>query len=119
VLPKKWNVIPALLVLVLAAAGCETDDVDATMGARCTGRSDCAERCLEPSATYPGGMCTVGCGSDAECRSDAVCIVALGSVCMYSCRDDDDCAFLGSVGGVAWTCQEPDAGKKVCLGPGE
>ena len=113
---KKWKV---MLALAVALAACEAEKVDATMGARCVERSDCADRCLAPSAVYPGGMCTLSCASDDECPSDAACLVPMGGICLYTCRDDGDCSFLGSVGGVTWTCQEPEPAKKVCLGPGE
>jgi hypothetical protein len=113
---------PLVLVSALAAAACSSDSVDASMGARCTAAADCTDRCLPAGAQFPGGMCSRDCASDAECPSDAVCASVATGVCLYSCRDDGDCTFLGSVNGQAWTCQVDSsgqgAGKKVCLGPG-
>jgi hypothetical protein len=104
------------------ALGCSSDRVDATLGARCTQAGDCSDRCLPAGADFPGGMCSRDCMSDDECPSEAVCATVATGVCLYSCRDDADCAFLGSVAGLSWKCRTdstgPGPGKLVCLGPG-
>jgi len=116
---------PGLVLAVLCAVlgACSADKVDASLGARCTMASDCSSRCLPPGPQFPGGMCTRDCLVDTDCPSDTLCIDLSGGVCLYSCRDDADCDFLGSVGGIEWTCQEQNSGtgsgKKVCLGPGQ
>jgi hypothetical protein len=108
------------VTLVAFAAACDVEKVDATMGARCTTTSDCAQRCLPPSDEFPGGMCTVDCLEDGDCPSDATCVAGHGGVCLYTCRDDADCTFLGDFGGVKWTCREDSADRPhVCRGPGE
>ncbi len=109
--------------MLLALAACSSDKVDANLGARCTVASDCTDRCLTPGAQFPGGMCSRDCLEDAECPSDALCANVASGVCLYGCRDDGDCTFLGSVGGVKWTCRVVSSGtgpgKSVCLGPGD
>jgi hypothetical protein len=102
--------------------GCSSDRVDATLGARCTRAADCADRCLAAGADFPGGMCSRDCMSDDECPSESVCASPGTGVCLYSCRDDGDCSFLGSVNGQKWTCQTVASSAltpvDVCLGPG-
>jgi hypothetical protein len=105
-----------------ALGGCSSDRVDATLGARCTGAADCTDRCLPAGADFPGGMCSRDCMSDSECPSEARCASTSTGVCLYSCRDDGDCSFLGSVNGQKWTCQTVASVQltpvNVCLGPG-
>jgi hypothetical protein len=109
-----------LLWVLLASAACGSDDVDRGLGARCGANSDCDVKCLPPGSEYPGGMCTSVCLSDAECRSDATCVEREGGVCLFRCRDDGDCDFLGELNGQRWTCQPDesiaDATVMVCLG---
>jgi hypothetical protein len=113
-----------VLVAWLAAtcAACANDKVDAELGARCTSAGDCTDRCLPPGPDFPGGMCSRDCNADSECPSDTICAPIESGVCLYSCRDDGDCHFLGSVGGIEWTCRTASSGTgsgvKVCLGPG-
>jgi hypothetical protein len=116
----KVALVAALAIGLLGA--CSSDRVDATLGARCNLASDCTDRCLPPGADFPGGMCSRDCTSAAECPSDALCASVATGVCLYSCRDDGDCAFLGTVAGLKWTCHLDSSGtgpdKQVCLGPG-
>jgi hypothetical protein len=111
------------MAMACAFAACSSDPVDATLGARCTGAADCTDRCLPAGADFPGGMCSRDCATDSECPSESVCVSTATGVCLYSCRDDGDCTFLGSVNGQKWTCQTVSAGqgpgKNVCLGPGD
>jgi hypothetical protein len=114
----------AIVVLGLTGlGGCASDRVDASLGARCVDSGDCVDRCLPPSADYPGGMCTLACTADSECPSDAACVQRVGGVCLFTCRDDSDCSLLGSVSGLVWRCHEDMQGsgpaRKVCLGPGK
>ena len=101
--------------LLLACGG---DDVSRLLGARCERTADCEDRCLGPSNDYPGGFCSLDCTSSAECPSDAECIDKEGGVCLFSCVDERDCAFLGA----NWTCRaenlraDQNRQEKVCLG---
>jgi hypothetical protein len=70
-------------------------------------------------------MCSSSCASDGDCASGAVCAMGVNGVCLFACRDDRDCDFLGEHEGRAWLCQEvdPPGGDgeplRACLGPGE
>jgi hypothetical protein len=110
----RWMTIAATAGLVLAA--CTSSDVSRTIGARCDQSSECDDRCLAPSASYPGGMCTLSCDDDGACPGDTRCAGDDGGVCLYECGGDGDCSFLGQ----GWTCQErdgrPDGRVMVCRG---
>jgi hypothetical protein len=101
----------AMLVFMLAmlVVACTGEPVDAGLGARCGQADDCDSRCLTPSPDYPGGMCTQACGEVDGCPSGASCVAEEGGVCLFTCRDDADCEFLGAVDGLAWRCHERDA----------
>jgi len=105
----------AALALVGLAA-CQNLDVSRDLGARCTQNADCTQKCLTDDEGWPGGMCTKLCDSDADCPSDAACIVDEGGVCAFACSQDSDCAFL--MGG--YTCMpidhhQPDTGQTVMV----
>jgi hypothetical protein len=107
---------------VILLAACSAEKIDAAMGARCAAAADCVYRCLPAGTQFPGGLCTRDCLADRDCPADALCVPIEGSVCLYSCRDDGDCAFLGEVAGLKWTCQDANREGgivKVCLGPGQ
>ncbi|HUS32955.1 MAG TPA: hypothetical protein VMZ53_30845 [Kofleriaceae bacterium] len=99
-------------------AGCQSSDVSRGVGARCDQSSECDERCLLPSADWPGGFCTISCDSDADCPGDAACVDEDGSaICAFTCVTDPGCTFLGQ----GYVCKERDAhgvaGKaSVCRG---
>ena len=100
-------------------AGCQSSDVSRELGARCDKSSECEERCLAPSADWPGGFCTISCDTDADCPSDSACVNEdSGAICAFVCATDGSCGFLG----MGYTCKERDehatgAGKvMVCRG---
>jgi hypothetical protein len=112
------RVVPAL-VLAGALAGCTSSPVSRTLGARCDSADECDDRCLTtPSASFPGGFCSVSCEVTDDCQLDARCIDVVGGVCLFGCAEDLDCSFLGA----GWRCYEAplreDAARreKVCLG---
>ena len=96
------------LVLVLAcvalAAACQHSDVSREVGARCDKSTECDERCLTDSAEYPGGFCTVTCNDKTECPTATTCGDVDGGVCLYDCKTDGECAFLGT----GWQCKAVD-----------
>jgi len=105
-----------LLLLALAVAACNDVPVSRRIGARCDDSDECDQRCLLPSASYPGGMCTVLCDDDRDCPADTRCVDDEGGVCLYGCVGDPDCAFLGA----GWTCQtlagQPGGQVTACRG---
>lgn len=96
----------AIAVAWLASGliACQSSDVSREIGARCTTSDDCGERCLGPSAAYPGGFCSEACDHDADCPSGARCGDIDGGVCLLSCSVDADCKFLGA----GWACKGVD-----------
>jgi hypothetical protein len=94
-----------LLVLLATTAACQSSDVSRTVGARCDDQAECDDRCLTPSAEWPGGFCTVTCDDDGDCPSDTACIEeGNGGVCAFTCSDDNYCKFLGD----GYACAERD-----------
>lgn len=46
--------------------------------------------CLTASM-YPGGMCSVECGSQADCPDGTTCVTEGGGRCVLSCESASDC----------------------------
>jgi hypothetical protein len=108
----------AILAIVgVWLAACQQSDVSREVGARCTDSVECDERCLPPSADYPGGFCTVACNTRDECPSRTTCADREGGTCLFECTEDADCMFLGA----GWRCASADLRGggiqvKVCRG---
>jgi hypothetical protein len=109
----------AVLALLSVLAACSvSSDVSREIGARCDDQDECDERCLT-GQRFPGGMCSLGCDAEEDCPSGSSCVNVAGGSCLYSCREDPGCEFLGE----QWTCQlererggEPDSMVTVCVG---
>lgn len=101
------------MLVFLVACG-HHGDIDSYIGAACTRDSQCDERCYMGPA-FPGGFCSIGCVSDRDCPSDAVCTDKEGGVCMFLCAEVD-CSRLGG----GWRCSDKNnvgGGKdNVCTG---
>ena len=73
-----------LFAAVLAAAACQSNNVDApyeacTLNDGCSGGTACLQTTLPASAGYTGASCTTGCNADADCLQDlsnyaAICV---------------------------------------------
>jgi hypothetical protein len=106
-----------ILLAFVSIAGCNPDDVTRSVGARCESVDECDDRCLGPSTDYPDGFCSVDCTTSGDCPAGE-CVDREGGVCLFTCRDADDCRFLGP----GWTCLEdslrgsPDQKVMVCRG---
>lgn len=74
-------------------------------GGGCDVDADCASGiCVtEPSSGWPGGFCTLGCATDADCGADSHCgyIEGGSGVCVANCADDTDCRS-------GYTCRNDD-----------
>jgi hypothetical protein len=103
-------------LLALALASCSDSVEDNVVGAQCTQATDCRFMCEMPSNEFPGGFCTVRCADDTQCPHGTVCMTDAGGVCLFPCRNDVDCAFLGA----GWLCQNKDRASGghalVCIG---
>lgn len=107
----------AIVAIACALVACQSSDVSRELGARCDTSAECDDRCLGPSADWPGGFCSFRCETDSDCPSDAACLEEEGGVCAFTCTMDVNCAFLGT----GYGCKERDArggaGKRfVCRG---
>lgn len=107
-----------LLSLFALGAACQSAEVSRAVGARCEEKAECDERCQPPSASFPGGFCTLSCLGDGDCPGETRCVDVAGGICLFSCGGDEDCGFLGE----AWACGEEEAipagdeRVSVCLG---
>lgn len=77
---------------------------DCGVGAACADDSDCAGG-LQCDLTFEGGYCgSRGCGTNADCPADSLCIVdGDSSYCARTCAAETDCTFCRPEG-VAATC---------------
>ena len=106
----------ALFALALGSAACSvSSEVSREIGARCDSPDECDELCLT-APEYPGGFCTVGCTSPADCPSGALCVDIGQRVCLYECDATPACAFLGADWKCAERAAEPDGEVMVCAG---
>ena len=98
--------IAAAAVASALAGGCRrNEDLTRDFGGPCSTDLDCTMHCL-PRPTWPDGFCTRPCTVDVNCPVTSACAL---SVCLFSCFDDRDCAFLGD----GWGCRSL-AAKLVC-----
>ena len=108
----------AIAAALFGFAACGGDDVSRAVGARCDRNVDCVDRCLGPNNEYPDGFCTLDCNDVRDCPESAECIDREGGVCLFLCRDDRDCDFLGP----NWVCrdenlrEDPSRQAGVCRG---
>lgn len=94
----------AIIAIVGLLAACPTSDVSRAVGARCNVTSECDQRCLVPSTTYPDGFCTIACASRTDCPERSTCADREGGICLFECAVDTDCQFLGT----GWACKSVD-----------
>ncbi len=106
------------MVALFALAGCgsEVGPAGAQVGGPCVDTLSCASGsyCLE-GPSYPAGVCTVACNTDAECPGDSVCVAQGSGSCLLVCTVDADC---GRDGYRCRTTSRHDASGSVdvCLG---
>lgn len=104
-------------LVLLALGACADPDVSRAVGARCDRSDECDDRCLAAASDYPGGFCSVSCDTSLDCATaDTLCVEDEGGVCLFECRVDANCTFLGA----GWQCVERDGrggdpGRKVMV----
>lgn len=94
-------VVITVCTALLWGSACVSSDVSRELGARCEAKDDCGERCLAAGSSFPDGFCTLSCASDDDCPSRSLCIDQEGGVCLFGCRVEEGCDFLGE----GWSCQ--------------
>ncbi|MGZ3406136.1 MAG: hypothetical protein ACXVAN_06800 [Polyangia bacterium] len=113
--------IGSLLLLLASACGPHVGSQGSDVGAACTSASQCASQCLQGNDHFPGGMCTIACGSDVQCPKGSVCVDgghSAGGICAVACAIPGDCSGFGrgfvcdavdrvGVGGQALICRVP------------
>ena len=102
--------LSALVVLLTCLVlGCGVGNDGDVVGGPCRDDTDCASGsfCLAEK-DFPGGTCTVRCGSHDDCPSDTRCVEEDNGVCLLECYEPEECR-----GG--YTCK----GKKNQSGGGE
>jgi len=100
------NMFMKILALGIGMTACSSPSkISRELGAQCSGRAECDERCLR-GPDYPGGMCSISCENNADCPSDAYCVDKEGGVCLFACTliNAQDCNFLGG----GWRCKSKD-----------
>jgi hypothetical protein len=108
-------VLASALPLALAGCGSSVGKDGDVVGGPCAEENPCASgsECLM-SGEFPGGLCVVGCSSDAECPSGSACVSNEGGVCMQLCDNKSDCREGYQCEGKS---REGESGeKKVCNG---
>jgi hypothetical protein len=108
------------VALILVLATCSHRGVGAngtTVGADCRDDRDCLYICAEGDR-FPGGMCTVPCGSDDDCPFGTSCVDEKGGICGIDCFSSRDCDGLGFDYGCDEIKRHGAGGKTtVCIGP--
>lgn len=111
------SALAALVCLAAAACGTSTDDAGFSVG--CTANAQCSTGLCQTGGSFPGGLCTRACTSNAGCPAGWSCISNSSGICMRSCSVTADCASLsaryvcseesleGSSGGRARVCKGP------------
>ena len=88
------------------------------VGGPCMNNSECAQRLCEDGSRFPGGMCTVSCGSSSQCPAGSSCgELNSGWVCLVSCRDTSECRQGYSCESVIEAGTNQASMLPVCIGP--
>jgi hypothetical protein len=84
--------LPALLLIGSASCGDDVGPLGQTVGGPCVNHQDCAPGsvCLT-DGDFPGGMCSIYCGSNNDCPAGAMCIDMKSGICLSSCTTYQDC----------------------------
>jgi hypothetical protein len=82
-----------LVPVVLTACGNSTpSNPGGPIGSACAVPADCADECLPPSDTYPGGVCSMWCGDGGSCPIGTRCVtIGTDAFCLADCASGSDC----------------------------
>jgi hypothetical protein len=104
------------LAFLLLASACGDDR--AQTGDSCTKNEDCADsRCII-GGSFPDGVCTPECDTNADCPSGFSCISRSSGMCLRDCTSTTQCE---QERGSSWQCrdeslQQGGGNTMVCIG---
>ena len=90
----------AALTGLIVLVGCGGDDRppgaagndSALVGAPCADPVECEKGLCQTGLRFPGGVCTMSCGSSSGCPSGSSCaLLELGWVCLVGCTETAEC----------------------------
>ncbi|MBI5503112.1 MAG: hypothetical protein HY907_22895 [Deltaproteobacteria bacterium] len=88
-MPRILGLAPLLLA---AACSSGTPNGGAPVGSPCERSADCADDCVVPGDSYPGGLCSRWCGDDGACPVGSRCLTLGDDVlCFADCASGGDC----------------------------
>jgi hypothetical protein len=111
---KRHLSIGFLLLSTFVIAGCPSG----ATGDACETADDCADGQCIVGGSFPEGVCTPMCNTNADCPDDFSCISRSSGICLQNC---DSTAFCEDLRGEAWQCRDEsleDGGGNamVCIG---
>ncbi|MBI5487970.1 MAG: hypothetical protein HY905_11610 [Deltaproteobacteria bacterium] len=82
----------SLAPLLVAACSSGSSSGGAPVGSPCERSSDCADDCMVPGDSYPGGLCSRWCGDDGACPVGSRCLTVGDDIlCFAECASAGDC----------------------------
>jgi len=87
------------LFCLAALAGCGGVSVgpgSRSVGGACQTDANCDHRCVI-NGHFPNGLCTLTCGSTADCPVGSACVDDSGGICEILCSAVSSCAQFGSL----------------------
>jgi transcriptional regulator with XRE-family HTH domain len=105
-----------VFAVLLTMAGCATEA--GVPGESCAVADDCESGRCEIGGSFPGGICTVACDSDADCPDGFACISRGSGICLQRCTTTQECEDQR---GSDWQCREESleeggGNELVCIG---
>lgn len=80
--------------------------------------SECDQGLCQDGFRFPGGICTVSCGSSSNCPQGSSCAeLDTGWVCLVNCTDIPDCRTDYLCESVTQAGTNQTSNVSVCLGP--
>jgi len=121
--------VPALVIATLLGQSCGVERPAGTagnesslVGGTCLNNSECDQGLCQAGTAFPGGICTLSCGSSNDCpRASSCAEVATGTpmgwVCLVDCGSDGDCRTDYVCGSFTEAGTDGGSTVRVCVGP--
>lgn len=123
---KRLSLLPFVLLGLSFVWGCGDDGRpsgsagnDSTLvGAPCMNNDSCDERLCQSGPSFPGGVCTLSCGSSNHCPSGSSCAqLESGWLCLVNCTATADCREQWSCESVIEAGTNDESMVSVCFTP--